>query len=74
MELNLQIAVFRDLLIHVGTAKDSAELREKIRRVRRHCVEACKQTNTQLLPQIKRSVIESAKLKKCFKKIVYMCT
>ena len=52
-DINVQIAIFRDLLIHVGTAKDCAELREKIRRVRRQCVEACKTTNGQLLPQIK---------------------
>jgi hypothetical protein len=54
-EINVQIAVFRDLLIHVGTSKDAPELREKIRRVRRQCVEGCKQTNSQILPQIKRS-------------------
>jgi len=53
-EINVQIAVFRDLLIHVGTSKDAPELREKIRRVRRQCVEGCKQTNSQILPQIKR--------------------
>ena len=53
-ELNVQIAFFRDLLIHIGTPKDSAELRERIRRVRRQCVEGCKQTNSQLLPLIKR--------------------
>ena len=53
-DLNVQIATFRDLLIHVGTAKDAPELREKIRRIRRQCVEACKQTHTTLLPQIKR--------------------
>ena len=53
-EINVQIANFRDLLIHVGTSKDAPELREKIRRVRRQCVEGCKQTNTLLLPQIKR--------------------
>ena len=52
-DINVQIATFRDLLIHVGTAKDAPELREKIRRVRRQCVEACKQTNNQLMPQIK---------------------
>jgi hypothetical protein len=55
-DINVQIATFRDLLIHVGTAKDAPELREKIRRVRRQCVEACKQTNTQLMPQIKRYI------------------
>eukprot|EP00095_Tigriopus_kingsejongensis_P011098 maker-scaffold268_size230776-snap-gene-1.26 protein:Tk11098 transcript:maker-scaffold268_size230776-snap-gene-1.26-mRNA-1 annotation:"conserved hypothetical protein" len=58
IDINLQIAVFRDLLIHVGTAKDSAELRERIRRVRRQCVEGCKQTNAQLLPQIKSALSE----------------
>ena len=54
LDINVQIAIFRDLLIHVGTSKDAPELREKIRRVRRQCVEGCKQTNAQILPQIKR--------------------
>ena len=53
-DINVQIAVFRDLLIHVGTTKDAPELREKIRRVRMQCVEGCQQTNNQLLPQVKR--------------------
>eukprot|EP00093_Oithona_nana_P003585 03585.XXX_120867_125826_1 [CDS] Oithona nana genome sequencing. len=57
-DINVQIATFRDLLIHVGTAKDAPELREKIRRVRRQCVEACKQTNNQLMPQIKTALAE----------------
>lgn len=57
-ELNVQIAFFRDLLIHIGTPKDSAELRERIRRVRRQCVEGCKQTNCQLLPLIKSALYE----------------
>ena len=56
-DINVQIAVFRDLLIHVGTTKDAPELREKIRRVRMQCVEGCQQTNNQLLPQVKRYVI-----------------
>jgi hypothetical protein len=55
-DINVRIAVFRDLLIHVGTLKDCTELREKIRRVRRQCVEACKHTNAQLLPHIKRYI------------------
>ena len=55
-DINVQIAVFRDLLIHVGTTKDAPELREKIRRVRMQCVEGCQQTNNQLLPQVKRYV------------------
>ena len=53
-DINVHIAVFRDLLIHVGTTKDAPELREKIRRVRMQCVEGCQQTNNQLLPQVKR--------------------
>lgn len=57
-DINVQIATFRDLLIHIGTAKDAPELREKIRRVRRQCVEGCKQTNNLLLPQIKSAVAE----------------
>ena len=57
--MNDQIAIFRDLLIHVGTNKDAPELREKIRRVRRQCVEGCQQTNNQLLPQVKRYVSDS---------------
>jgi 16S rRNA U1498 N3-methylase RsmE len=38
----------------MDSSKDAPELREKIRRVRRQCVEGCKQTNAQILPQIKR--------------------
>ena len=53
-DINVQIATLRDLLIHVGTSKDSPELREKIRRVRRQCVEACMSTHKELMPQIKR--------------------
>lgn len=57
-DINVQIAIFRDLLIHVGTAKDSPELREKIRRVRRQCVDGCKQTGNLLIPQIKSALAE----------------
>ena len=53
LEVNLQVAVFRDLLVHVGGARDSPEMREKIRKVRRNCVEAVIQTNHNLLPNIK---------------------
>ena len=61
-DINVQIALFRDLLIHVGTTKDGPELREKIRRVRRQCVEGCQQTNNQLLPQVKRWVWKQIEL------------
>lgn len=57
-DINVHIAVFRDLLIHVGTTKDAPELREKIRRVRMQCVEGCQQTNNQLLPQVKSALAE----------------
>lgn len=53
-EINSQVALFRDLLIHIGTARDCPELREKIRKLRRTCVDACKHTSQLLLPQIRR--------------------
>ena len=53
-DINVQTATFRDVLIHVGTSKDSPELREKIRAVRRKCVEDCKDTHRTLMPKIKR--------------------
>ncbi|KAJ8682393.1 hypothetical protein QAD02_018185 [Eretmocerus hayati] len=57
-EINGQIAQFRDLLITVGQPRDCPELREKIRKLRRSCVEACKATASQLLPQM-RSAMEA---------------
>lgn len=53
-ELNSLVAQFRQLLITIGQPKDSPEVREKIRRLRRQCVESCKHTNQLLLPQIHR--------------------
>lgn len=53
VEINSQVALFRDLLIHVGQSKDCPELREKIRKLRRACVEACKHTSSLILPQIR---------------------
>lgn len=54
-DLNGQVAVLRQLLITIGhQTKDSPEVREKIRRIRRQCVEACKHTHQLLLPQIHR--------------------
>ncbi|EEB18218.1 conserved hypothetical protein [Pediculus humanus corporis] len=57
-EINSQLALFRDMLIHIGQSKDSPELREKIRKTRRSCVEGCKHTSQLLLPQIKSAVAE----------------
>jgi hypothetical protein len=56
VEINSQVALFRDLLIHVGQARDSPELREKIRKLRRTLVDACRHTSQLLLPQVRRSV------------------
>lgn len=53
-EINNQVAQFRDLLINIGQPRDCPELREKIRRLRRHCVEACKNTSQLILPQVRR--------------------
>lgn len=54
LEINGQVALFRDLLIHIGQARDCPELREKIRKLRRSCVDACKHTSQLILPQIRR--------------------
>ncbi|XP_036329899.1 uncharacterized protein LOC118742038 [Rhagoletis pomonella] len=55
VEINSQVALFRDMLIHVGQTKDCPELREKIRKLRRTCVEACKHTGQIIMPQVKKS-------------------
>lgn len=54
VEINSQVVLFRDMLIHVGQARDCPELREKIRKLRRTCVEACKHTGQIIMPQVKR--------------------
>ncbi|CAB3383445.1 Hypothetical predicted protein [Cloeon dipterum] len=54
-EINTQVATFRDLLIHVGhQSKDGPEMRERIRKLRRQCVEAFKHSVQLILPQIRR--------------------
>ncbi|XP_053693567.1 uncharacterized protein LOC128741638 [Sabethes cyaneus] len=58
LEINSEVALFRDLLIHVGQARDCPELREKIRKLRRSCVEACKHTAALILPQIRTALAE----------------
>ncbi|CAH0724766.1 unnamed protein product, partial [Brenthis ino] len=57
-EINVQLALFRDLLIHIGQPHDSPELRERVRRLRRTCVEATKQTSQLVLPACKKSTSE----------------
>ena len=53
MTLNLQVALFRDLLLDVGGPKDGPSLREKVRRVRLGAVEAVARTYQAFLPHIK---------------------
>ncbi|XP_072944722.1 uncharacterized protein dcma isoform X2 [Epargyreus clarus] len=57
-EINVQLALFRDLLIHIGQPHDCPELRERVRRLRRACVEATKQTSQLVLPTCKKSTNE----------------
>ncbi|XP_076236089.1 decima [Calliopsis andreniformis] len=54
-EINIQVAQFRDLLLNVGQSRDCPELRERIRRLRRNCVESCKSTAQLILPQVRRT-------------------
>ncbi|XP_051173900.1 uncharacterized protein LOC127289777 isoform X2 [Leptopilina boulardi] len=57
-DINSQVAQFRDLLISIGQSRDCPELRERIRKLRRNCVEACKTTSQLVLPQM-RSAMEA---------------
>uniref|UniRef100_A0ABD2W458 Syntaxin N-terminal domain-containing protein n=1 Tax=Trichogramma kaykai TaxID=54128 RepID=A0ABD2W458_9HYME len=57
-EINSQIAQFRDQLLTIGQSRDCPELREKIRKTRRDCVNACKKASEMVLPQM-RSAMES---------------
>ncbi|XP_017880497.1 uncharacterized protein LOC108625207 [Ceratina calcarata] len=54
-EINGQVAQYRDLLINIGQPRDCPELREKIRKLRRNCLEACKSTTQLVLPQVRRT-------------------
>ncbi|XP_047482124.1 uncharacterized protein LOC125034426 isoform X1 [Penaeus chinensis] len=56
VEINSQVALFRDLLICVGQSRDGPELRERIRKVRRQCVDTCKHASQLLLPGIKKEM------------------
>ncbi|XP_044016262.1 uncharacterized protein LOC122857873 isoform X2 [Aphidius gifuensis] len=55
-DINSQIALFRDLLINIGQSRDGPELRERVRKVRRSCVEACKNTSQLVLPQMRSAI------------------
>lgn len=54
IDINTQVASFRDMLIHIGHDKhDCPELRAQIRKTRRACVESIKVARLNL-PQFKR--------------------
>ncbi|KAG7206792.1 hypothetical protein KM043_000703 [Ampulex compressa] len=55
-DINSQVAQFRELLINIGQPRDSPELREKIRKLRRSCVDACKNTSQLILPQVRSTM------------------
>ncbi|KYM96406.1 hypothetical protein ALC62_12912 [Cyphomyrmex costatus] len=55
-DINSQVAQFRDLLINIGQPRDCPELREKIRKLRRNCVEACKSTSQLVLPHVQSAM------------------
>lgn len=57
LDINAQIALFRDLLVNIGQSRDCPEHRERIRKLRRSCVEACKSTSQMILPHIQRLVL-----------------
>ncbi|CAK1601889.1 unnamed protein product [Parnassius mnemosyne] len=57
-EINVHLALFRDLLIHIGQPPDCPELRERVRRLRRACVETTKQTSQLVLPTCKKTTSE----------------
>ncbi|XP_076356121.1 regulator of G-protein signaling 7-binding protein A-like isoform X1 [Tachypleus tridentatus] len=57
-ELNYQTALFRDFLISVGKPNDSPEVRDRIKQVRRKCVDSCSSVSHLLMPQIRSDVAE----------------
>ncbi|KAF8794865.1 hypothetical protein HNY73_002787 [Argiope bruennichi] len=52
-ELNSSVANFRDLLIHIGKGHDNPEVRDKMRVMRKRCVDRCSAANRVLMPQIR---------------------
>ncbi|XP_053960293.1 uncharacterized protein LOC128864576 [Anastrepha ludens] len=56
VEINSHVALFRDKLVLVGQSRDCPELREKIRKLRRICVDTCKHTGQIILPQVKSAM------------------
>lgn len=57
-ELNVGVALFRDVLLSVSSAQDGPELRHRIRTLRQRCVEACLAAHHGLMPNIRSDVAE----------------
>ncbi|XP_066594172.1 regulator of G-protein signaling 7-binding protein isoform X2 [Prorops nasuta] len=55
-DINCQVAQFRDLLINIGQPRDCPELRERIRKLRRNCVDACKHASQSVLPHVQSAM------------------
>ncbi|XP_042144957.1 uncharacterized protein LOC121832984 [Ixodes scapularis] len=55
-ELNVGVALFRDVLLSVSSAQDGPELRQRIRTLRQRCVAACVDASHLLLPHIRSAV------------------
>lgn len=55
-ELNVGVALFRDVLLSVSSAQDGPELRQRIRTLRQRCVQACVDAAHLLLPHIRSAV------------------
>ncbi|GBN15275.1 hypothetical protein AVEN_114130-1 [Araneus ventricosus] len=56
-ELNSSVANFRDLLIHIGKGHDNPDVRDKMRVMRKKCVDRCSTANRVLMPQIRNTLI-----------------
>ncbi|CAN8011278.1 unnamed protein product, partial [Ixodes pacificus] len=55
-ELNIGVALFRDVLLSVSSAQDGPELRQRIRTLRQRCVATCVDASHLLLPHIRSAV------------------
>lgn len=55
-ELNIGVALFRDVLLSLSTSQDGPELRQRIRILRQRCVTTCIDASHLLLPHIRSAV------------------
>ncbi|XP_075153726.1 uncharacterized protein LOC142227199 [Haematobia irritans] len=57
-DINSHVALFRDMLIHVGQSKDSPDLREKIRKYRHICVDEFKHAVDVIIDLVKSTNLD----------------